>query len=231
MSSKQISPILRAWYNWKALRLPWRKRFLVGLDLHGNTYWEFRDQRLGPAAADDPAAVRWRRIVKYARATPYADVKVSPQWHQWLRHTRPDPPSLDEQAADVARQEQLKVLAAAADARWAAKESLVQAPGRGQPVEGLPDAPGQPMGHAVPAFDTERERGPTPRDWPREGETEKNAIESADVVEAEPRSRASVSQSQGQQQEAQDPWKRHQPSGPSERWQPKGWDPSRPSRK
>lgn len=30
MSSKQISPFLRSWYKWKALRLPWRKRFLVG---------------------------------------------------------------------------------------------------------------------------------------------------------------------------------------------------------
>lgn len=30
MSSKQISPLLQTWYKWKALRLPWRKRFLVG---------------------------------------------------------------------------------------------------------------------------------------------------------------------------------------------------------
>jgi hypothetical protein len=30
MSSPPISPIRRAWYRWKALRLPWRKRFLVG---------------------------------------------------------------------------------------------------------------------------------------------------------------------------------------------------------
>jgi hypothetical protein len=31
MASNQIGPVARAWYKWKALRLPWRKRFLVGL--------------------------------------------------------------------------------------------------------------------------------------------------------------------------------------------------------
>jgi hypothetical protein len=32
-SASSISPMLRAWYRWKALRLPWRKRFLVGTSL------------------------------------------------------------------------------------------------------------------------------------------------------------------------------------------------------
>jgi hypothetical protein len=27
---KRISPFSQAWYKWKALRLPWRKRFLIG---------------------------------------------------------------------------------------------------------------------------------------------------------------------------------------------------------
>lgn len=31
MATNQIGPVARAWYRWKALRLPWRKRFLVGL--------------------------------------------------------------------------------------------------------------------------------------------------------------------------------------------------------
>lgn len=31
MSPTQISPFLRAWYKWKSLRLPWRKRFLIGM--------------------------------------------------------------------------------------------------------------------------------------------------------------------------------------------------------
>jgi hypothetical protein len=30
MSKPAISPLLRAWYKWKMLRLPWRRQFLVG---------------------------------------------------------------------------------------------------------------------------------------------------------------------------------------------------------
>ncbi|PNY24109.1 Uncharacterized protein TCAP_05950, partial [Tolypocladium capitatum] len=106
MSPKRIGPIAQAWYRWKALRLPWRKRFFIGHDLHGNTYWEFRLTR----GADDGAAShgeRWRRIVTYPRSTHLSDVSVSPLWHQWLRHTRPDAPSLAEQRGDVVRQERV----------------------------------------------------------------------------------------------------------------------------
>ena len=73
-----------------------------------------------------------RRIVEYPRSTHYSDVKFSPQWHQWLRHTRSDPPSLTEQSQDLVRQEQLKILAARADARWAAKPSYLDGPERQQ---------------------------------------------------------------------------------------------------
>lgn len=31
MSAPNIGPVLRAWYRWKALRLPWRRRLLVGM--------------------------------------------------------------------------------------------------------------------------------------------------------------------------------------------------------
>lgn len=30
MSTQPLSPIRKAWYRWKALRLPWRKRFFIG---------------------------------------------------------------------------------------------------------------------------------------------------------------------------------------------------------
>lgn len=56
------------WLSWKSLRLPWRKQFLVGSDLAGNTFWEFKDAL---------NANRFRRIVKYSRKTDYADVKIS----------------------------------------------------------------------------------------------------------------------------------------------------------
>lgn len=57
-----------------------------------------------------------------------SDAAVTPQWHQWLRHTRPEPPSIQEQAADISRQSQLKHNAALADARWAAKAKYIEKP-------------------------------------------------------------------------------------------------------
>lgn len=98
----------------------------------GNTFWEFKDQL---------NAERLRRTVRYSRKTHYADVQVSPQWHQWLRHTRWEPPTLQEQAADVARQTQLKHNARLADERWAAK---------GKYIEGAKPAPNT-IQHAQPA--------------------------------------------------------------------------------
>ncbi|KAL2444860.1 hypothetical protein ABEF95_017312 [Exophiala dermatitidis] len=107
------------WLRWKMLRLPWRKKFLIGQDLHGNLFWEFKDT-LNPG--------RWRRMVQANRRTHFADVQVSPQWHQWLRQTRQDPPSLQEQAADLQRQALLKYNARLADARWAAKAKYIETP-------------------------------------------------------------------------------------------------------
>ncbi|MCJ1469784.1 hypothetical protein MMC07_008426 [Pseudocyphellaria aurata] len=52
------------------------------------------------------------------------------QWHQWLRYTRPSPPTISEQQADATRQRELKHLVQAADARWAAKPSVLDRPRR-----------------------------------------------------------------------------------------------------
>lgn len=69
MSSSKAPNILRqAWYKWKALKLPWRKQYLVGADLSGNTFWEFKDAL---------NANRLRRIVRYTSKIHYADVKIS----------------------------------------------------------------------------------------------------------------------------------------------------------
>lgn len=78
------------WFKWKKLRLPWRKSFLVGQyllsvfpvasqclspanrllgeDLAGNTYWEFKDVM---------NAARFRRIVRYDPKTHFSDVQVT----------------------------------------------------------------------------------------------------------------------------------------------------------
>jgi NADH dehydrogenase [ubiquinone] 1 alpha subcomplex assembly factor 2 len=91
----------------------------AGQDLQGNTFWEFKDKL---------NARRLRRIVRYPRSTHYADIKISPQWHQWLKHTRYEAPTIEEQQADLARQAQLKYLAQLADERWASKPSYLDKP-------------------------------------------------------------------------------------------------------
>ncbi|EFE33421.1 uncharacterized protein ARB_07781 [Trichophyton benhamiae CBS 112371] len=99
--------------------------FLVGNDLAGNTYWEFKDS-LKPG--------RLRRIVKASPKIHYADVKVplvdgwTAQWHQWLRYVRPEPPSIEEQQNELLRQQRIKYLAQQADERWASKPSVLDKP-------------------------------------------------------------------------------------------------------
>ncbi|KAH6610381.1 hypothetical protein Trco_000401 [Trichoderma cornu-damae] len=140
MTPKRIGPFAQAWYKWKALRLPWRRRFLIGFDLQGNTYWEFRLTR-----GTRESSERWRRIVSYPRSTHYSQVKVSPQWHQWLRHTRREPPTLDEQRAELVRQQRIKYLAAEADARWEAKPRVMEAPREQDPARELPSVEERPQ--------------------------------------------------------------------------------------
>ncbi|KAG6365516.1 hypothetical protein INS49_007127 [Diaporthe citri] len=181
MSSKQISPLLQTWYKWKALRLPWRKRFLAGLDLQGNTYWEFRDVRGDPS---DPRT-RWRRIVQYPRDTHYSE------------------------HAEVRRQHQMRLLAAEADARWAAKPSLLEHDGGAAGQVGA----GQP----VPALGSRRvARGGAEKEsaLPEEG-TRRDAVASGSEQQA-----AAAKDAQ-----KKDPWAQSRRGGPSEDWQPQAWSP------
>lgn len=238
MVGNSIGPIGRAWLKWKSLRLPWRKRFLVGtfaqttlcdetillsraqltappfspgFDLQGNTYWEFRlaTRGTGEATANGLGEVeRWRRIVKYPRSTHLSSVKVSPLWHQWLRYTRRDPPSLEEQRGDVVRQARMKQLAAEADARWDAKPKVMEDPFPGQ--EALPGAP-QATTTTTDASQQEttlraksKRRRNNERDEPAAG-TEALAEENVDP---------------------KDPWKQARTRGPSEDWQPQAWSPN-----
>ncbi|PBP25261.1 hypothetical protein BUE80_DR003670 [Diplocarpon rosae] len=218
MSSKTPSTFRQAWYKWKALKLPWRKRFLVGLDLQGNTFWEFRDTLSSHKH-------RMRRIVECPATTHYSEVKISPQWHQWLRHTRCEPPSLTEQSQDLVRQRNLKILAAQADARWAAKPSLLDTPERSQPLPALEvkdpggydsvrdrrEAVGVPVGgredHAETGEEGRAMRAP---DGSFNGtpEQEKQRLEEEHAPKIERK---------------EDPWNNAR-GGPSEEWQPQTWD-------
>jgi NADH dehydrogenase [ubiquinone] 1 alpha subcomplex assembly factor 2 len=193
-------------------RLTWAPQ--TGLDLQGNTYWEFRDVRGDPS---DPR-IRWRRIVKYPRNTHYGEVKVPPQWHQWLRHTRDAPPSIPEQQAEVRRQAQIKVLAAEADARWAAKPSLLDAAGSGS------DAPGQVgAGQPVPALGSRVARGQEAQGAAAPGEGEGETRRDAVASGPEQRAGAVAGDKKGT-------WRQSRRGGPSEDWQPQAWTPPAPKR-
>ena len=124
----------------------------LGLDLQGNTFWEFRDTLSSHKH-------RMRRIVQYPSSTHYSEIKISPQWHQWLRHTRPNPPSLTEQSQDIIRQQNLKVLAAEADARWATKPSFLNSPGQPE-VQPLSALQGENLGIDSESHDRDSARRP-----------------------------------------------------------------------
>ncbi|KAI8848529.1 hypothetical protein BC829DRAFT_393769, partial [Chytridium lagenaria] len=78
--------------RWKTLSLPWRSQKFVGYDLVGNMYFE------GPAKKQ--GAIATRRTIEYADGRTeiwsYSGKELPIQWQAWLRHTRADPPTLEE---------------------------------------------------------------------------------------------------------------------------------------
>ncbi|KAJ2351590.1 hypothetical protein H4S02_013598 [Coemansia sp. RSA 2611] len=85
---------------WKALRLPWRKDVLAGADLDGNLYFE-RSVR---------SAQRSRRHVMYKKNMPvaeYSDQTIPIQWQAWMRHTRKQPPTIQELLQDAERRRKM----------------------------------------------------------------------------------------------------------------------------
>ncbi|EEP80318.1 conserved hypothetical protein [Uncinocarpus reesii 1704] len=188
-----MSPVNSLWFKWKSLKLPWRRFFLIGQDLAGNTFWEFRDSN---------TAGRLRRIVKYNPKTHYADVKVSPQWHQWLRYVRPEPPSIIEQQQELVRQEQIKHLARLADERWANKRSYLDKPQEQQP--------GPAIDSQTPAYHT----GPKPT-------AEQAGVRSAIGSESELGEQGKTKKKRTKIS----PWEKSA-GAPGEKWQPEAWTPS-----
>ncbi|OIW33650.1 hypothetical protein CONLIGDRAFT_186783 [Coniochaeta ligniaria NRRL 30616] len=213
MSLKNVSPFAKIWYKWKTLPLPWRRQVLAGVDLKGNTFWELRDKRAAELG-------RVRRMVKTPRSTHYGEVVVSPAWHQWLRHTRFEPPSVDEQRTELLRQERIKALAAQADARWAAQPSVIDGP---------------EMGQAVPALRTPRRQDATKVPGTL-AEDVRESMHSASRPDEEPGSSKKESWGVSQQADKEavqtgkapeaDPWKQADTGAPGQNWQPKGWNPS-----
>ncbi|CAI7660358.1 unnamed protein product [Penicillium pancosmium] len=175
------------WFQWKSLKLPWRKSRLAGVDLAGNTFWEYRD---------DPNASRWRRMLKPDPKIHLSDVQVTPQWHQWLRYVRENPPSVEEQQQDVVRQLQIKQLARLADERWASKPSYLDKP---QPQNSIPS-----VGDGSGSLKSQNLPHSTQNVTPSQPES---ASESTPPKEA-------------------NPWAKADRSNPGDSWQPSDWSPN-----
>ena len=120
-------------------------------------------------------------------------------WHQWLRHTRPSPPSIQEQQADVFRQIQLKQRAQLADERWAAKPSVLDKPRRGNLELGVGDG---------------EKEGTVGRKWEEGQKTAAGETKEKERSEGEKRER-----------ERQNPWLQRDRGVPGQRWQPDAWTP------
>jgi NADH dehydrogenase [ubiquinone] 1 alpha subcomplex assembly factor 2 len=150
-------------------------------------------------------------------------VNLPPQWVQWLRQTRFEPPSLAEQQADVVRQAQMKMLAAQADARWAAKPSMLDAPNKQQPIQPL-ESRDQDSGIRQMNVDQDVRDRAQPPTMPEDTESisaEKETVEDENTTTA-----PTLKQQRVMKKEPKDsPWKQAARANPGEDWQPKEWAP------
>ncbi|KAF2003645.1 hypothetical protein P154DRAFT_561099 [Amniculicola lignicola CBS 123094] len=220
-------PVTKLWYQWRMMRLPWRKRWLVGFDLQGNTFWEFKDAL---------HAGRNRRIVKYPSGTHHGDVQVPPQWMQWLRHTRFEPPTLADQRADVVRQEQMKYLAAQADARWAAMPSQLDAPDKQQPIQMLES---RDSSRGIRQTNANQENIDEAVEPPRSVQEEvreaqkkedsvpgKNNHDETQKADSKAEKAPELKARKPMMKEPKDsPWKQRTSGNPGDDWQPQSWTP------
>ena len=173
------------------------------MDLAGNKYYYFKPDARPP-----------RRILQSDPKIQFSDVEISPSWHQWLRHTRPDPPSIQEQQQDVMRQQQLKHLAAAADARWANKPSVMDRPRRANQELGIGDGEGE-VGRVGSRGEAGRQLGP--------GETGDQVKDQGAEI-GDPATEGKVSERQSDDKKQDDPWRRKKGIA-GEGYQPEAWTP------
>ncbi|KAJ3103416.1 hypothetical protein HDU97_010162 [Phlyctochytrium planicorne] len=103
--------VLRGLINrWKTINLPWKSHKFVGYDLSGNMYFEGPPIRAGTTLP--------RRTIDFADGRTsvwsYTTSDVPVQWSAWLRHTRPDPPTIEQ---DILTSSQTKELMEAEETR------------------------------------------------------------------------------------------------------------------
>lgn len=121
------------------------------------------------------------------------------QWHQWLRHVRQHPPSLEEQRQDLVRQAQIKQLARLADERWASKASYLDKPKTQEPI---PPTQANEAGLNPPSVNAA----------PAQAPASPNAVPT--TPPAEPKT------------EKENPWAKANSANPGEEWQPEAWSPT-----
>jgi NADH dehydrogenase [ubiquinone] 1 alpha subcomplex assembly factor 2 len=105
---KKIPVWKQLYFKWRSLtNVPFRKKFFIGYDLDGNTYWEFYLEGKGKN-------IRPRRVMEpykpEALLLNYFE-KVPIQWTQWLKFSRKTPPSIFDIVADEERVRKLQILA------------------------------------------------------------------------------------------------------------------------
>ena len=164
------------------------------------------------------APERPRRIVKYPTHVHPGDIVLTPAWLQWLRHTREEGPSVQEQQVEVQRQENVKVLAQKADERWREQESFLDKPQDTAQELPLPTKPRDKGGYSAPEGST-----------PAPGGVQNMAGTQGEVTETtKPQQDPKVDQQNKKKEKS--PWETHR-GAPSEGWQPAAWSPGKAARR
>ncbi|CAG8553584.1 843_t:CDS:2, partial [Scutellospora calospora] len=107
-ANSYVSRLLKIW---KQARLPWRQRVFVGSDLFGNEYYESRQ----------PINGRKKRMVEPKEKkslSEYDSDSLPVQWQSWLRHTRFEPPTIEEIVMANKRRELIIQRAKTLDKDW-----------------------------------------------------------------------------------------------------------------
>jgi NADH dehydrogenase [ubiquinone] 1 alpha subcomplex assembly factor 2 len=158
---------------------------------------------------------------------------------QWLRHTRPDPPTIAEQQHDLRRRETIKLLAARADQRWAEKPSALDAPDKQQPIQvlesrdpkaGLAQSNVQLASDKTGATETAAplSRPSEQLTSPQQPATPQQQQQQQQTVPPRPQPK----KQKARKDPKDSPWnKTSQGVNPGDDWQPKGWTPAPAARK
>ncbi|KAG2221776.1 hypothetical protein INT45_003416 [Circinella minor] len=90
--SKSLSTLQRLKLIYKTNQFPWKRHVMVGWDLTGNEYWEMPNP-------NHPKG-RWKRWVQMKEGGDdvgvFSENQLPVQWQAWLRHTRYEPPAIQE---------------------------------------------------------------------------------------------------------------------------------------